>query len=121
MHDIRAIRDDASAYVSGWSSRGVADAQAVVGKIADLDAKLRAAQTSFQNAQARRNEASKLIGAAKAQKDEARAAELMTEVAALKGEIEQHSADEARLGRELKDMLAALPNLAAEDCAGRGG
>jgi seryl-tRNA synthetase len=115
MHDIKAIRDDASAYAAGWSSRGVSDAEGVVANILDLDAKLRAAQTSFQAAQARRNEASKLIGAAKAQKDEAKAQGLMAEVAALKGEIEQHAADETRLGAELKDVLAALPNLAAAD------
>ena len=115
MHDIKAIRDDAAAYVAGWSSRGVSDAQGVVEKILELDRDLRAAQTSFQNAQARRNEASKQIGAAKSKKDEAGAQSLMAEVAALKGEIEQHSADETRLGAELKDVLAALPNLAAPD------
>jgi seryl-tRNA synthetase len=115
MHDIKAIRDDASAYTAGWSSRGVADAQGAVASILDLDAKLRAAQTSFQSAQARRNEASKLIGAAKAKKDEAGAQSLMAEVATLKGEIEQHSADETRLAAALKDVLAALPNLAAAD------
>ena len=115
MHDIKAIRDDASAYVAGWSSRGVKDAEGVVASILDLDAKLRAAQTRFQASQARRNEASKLIGAAKAQKDEAKAQGLMAEVAALKGEIEQHAADETRFAAELKDVLAALPNLAAAD------
>jgi len=114
MHDIKAIRDDAPAYVAGWSSRGVSDAASVTASILDLDGKLRAAQTSFQAAQARRNEASKLIGAAKAQKDEAKAQGLMAEVAALKGEIEQHAADETRLAAALKDVLAALPNLAAE-------
>jgi seryl-tRNA synthetase len=115
MHDIKAIRDDAAAYVSGWSSRGVSDAEGVVATILDLDARLRAAQTSFQAAQARRNEASKLIGAAKAQKDEAKAQGLMAEVAALKGEIEQHAADETKFAADLKDVLAALPNLAAAD------
>jgi seryl-tRNA synthetase len=115
MHDIRAIRDDAPAYARGWSSRGVNDAEGVVASILELDAKLRAAQTSFQAAQARRNEASKLIGAAKAQKDEVKAQGLMAEVAALKGKIEGHAADETRLAAELKDVLAALPNLAAAD------
>jgi seryl-tRNA synthetase len=115
MHDIKAIRDDAAAYVSGWSSRGVSDAEGVVATILDLDARLRAAQTSFQAAQARRNEASKLIGAAKAQKDEAKAQGLMAEVATLKGEIEAHAADETKFAADLKDVLAALPNLAADD------
>ena len=115
MHDIRAIRETPDAYVRGWSSRGVADASAKVEEIVALDAKLRAAQTAFQAAQARRNEASKLIGAAKAKKDEAGAAALMAEVAALKESIEQHSAEETRFSGELRDALAALPNLAAED------
>jgi seryl-tRNA synthetase len=115
MHDIRAIRDDPDAYARGWSSRGVAEAEKTVAEILDLDRNLRAAQTSFQAAQARRNEASKLIGAAKAQKDEAKAQGLMAEVAALKGEIEQHAADETKFAAELKDVLAALPNLAAAD------
>ena len=115
MHDVRAIRETPDAYARGWSSRGVADAAAKVEEILALDQSLRAAQTAFQAAQAGRNEASKLIGAAKAKKDEARAAELMAEVAALKQTIEQHSAEEARLGGELRDVLAALPNLAAED------
>jgi seryl-tRNA synthetase len=115
MHDIRAIRDDPDAYARGWSSRGVAEAGKTVADILDLDQKLRAAQTAFQAAQARRNEASKLIGAAKAKKDEAGAAALMAEVAALKGEIEQHAADETKFAAALKDVLAALPNLAADD------
>ena len=115
MHDIRAIRDDAAVYARGWSSRGVADAEGVVAQILDLDTKLRVAQTSFQTAQARRNEASKLIGAAKAKKDEAGAQNLMAEVAALKGEIEQHSADEAMFATNLRNVLAALPNLAAPE------
>jgi seryl-tRNA synthetase len=115
MHDIRAIRDNVDAFVQGWSSRGVADAGTAAEGILALDQKLRAAQTSFQAAQARRNEASKLIGAAKAKKDEAGAQTLMAEVATLKVEIEQHSADEARFGAELKDLLAALPNIAAAD------
>jgi seryl-tRNA synthetase len=115
MHDIKAIRDDPDAYARGWSSRGVADAAGVVAGILDADGYLRAAQTSFQAAQARRNEASKLIGAAKAQKDDAKAQALMAEVASLKGEIDGRSADETKFAAKLKDVLAALPNLAAAD------
>jgi seryl-tRNA synthetase len=115
MHDVKAIREAPDAYARAWSSRGVSAAEGKVQEILGLDADLRAAQTGFQTAQARRNEASKLIGAAKAKKDEARAADLMAEVAALKGEIEAASAEETRLAAALKDILAALPNLAAED------
>jgi seryl-tRNA synthetase len=115
MHDIRAIRETPDAYARGWSSRGVADAGVKVEEILALDQGLRAAQTAFQAAQAERNEKSKLIGAAKAKKDEARAAELMAEVAALKETIEQRSAEETDLGAKLREVLAALPNLAADD------
>ncbi len=113
MHDIRAIREEPDRYVRGWTSRGMADALGVVTRLVERDAHLRAAQTAVQAAQSRRNDASKLIGAAKAAKDEARAAALMAEVAGLKGEIEAQLEAERTHGQALKDELAALPNLAA--------
>jgi len=64
-----------------------------------------------QTAQSRRNEASKLIGQAKAQKDEAKAAALMAEVEALKGEMAAAAEAEASVGKDLRDLLAALPNI----------
>jgi seryl-tRNA synthetase len=116
MHDIKAIRDDEDGrYVKGWLSRGVKDAGEQVQAILKLDADLRAAQTSFQTAQAKRNDLSKQIGQAKAQKDEARAGALMADVEALKAEIERAHAAEGKAGNDLKDKLAALPNLAADD------
>ncbi len=115
MHDIRALRDDPAAFVRGWSSRGVDAPEKVVAEITDLDRDLRAAQTAFQEAQARRNEASKLIGQAKAKKDEAEAARLMAEVETLKGVITEKSESEKALGDRLRDRLAELPNLPAFD------
>ena len=117
MHDIRAIREAPDRYVDGWSRRGVADARAVVDEILALDTADRAAKTRFEQAQAQRNAKSKLIGAAKAARDEARAQALMTEVEALKatlGEAEaaQKAAGVALNGRD--GVLARLPNLALE-------
>ena len=114
MHDIRAIRDAPQTYVDGWSRRGVADAAAQVAHLLELDAGLRQAQTAFQGAQGRRNELSKLIGAAKARKDEAAASAIMAEVEALKDDIGLANRREGEYGRQLKDQLAKLPNLAAE-------
>ena len=57
MHDIRALRDNPAAFVSGWSSRGVEDAQAVVDRALELDRTRRAAQTAGQEALAKRNAA----------------------------------------------------------------
>ncbi len=115
MHDIRALRENPAAFVRGWSSRGVEDAQAVVDGLLSLDQQLRAAQTAFQEAQARRNEASKLIGQAKTRKDEAEAQRLLAEVDSLKDMIPAKAEEEKRLGEELRERLASLVNLPADD------
>ena len=115
MHDIRAIRDNPAAFVSGWSSRGVEDARALVDEILALDTALRAAQTAGQTALAKRNESSKLIGAAMGRKDLVEAERLKGEVESLKGEIAAAEAEEARVGKALRDLLAAQKSLAADD------
>jgi seryl-tRNA synthetase len=115
MHDVKAIRDDEARYVRGWSSRGVAEAEKVVGDIVDHDRQLRAVQTALQAAQSRRNDASKAIGQAKAARDEERAQALMAEVAILKEQMDGMFAMEGDLGRALKERLASLPNIAADD------
>ncbi len=115
MHDVKAIRDDEARYVRGWSSRGLAEAEKVVGDIVDVDRQLRAVQTALQAAQSRRNDASKAIGQAKAQKDEERAQSLMAEVAILKAQMDEMFVAEGDLGRALKERLASLPNLPADD------
>lgn len=115
MHDIRAIRDNPEAFVAGWSSRGVEDAAEVVARILALDVDLRAAQTKGQEALAKRNAASKAIGAAMGKKDMAEADRLKAEVETLKTEIAEAGEAEAAKGAELRDLLAGLKNLAAAD------
>ena len=118
MHDIRALRDTPDAFVAGWSSRGVENAQGLVDQILDLDRQLRAAQTTGQEALSKRNGASKLIGAAMARKDEAEANRLKGEVEALKGEISAQGDKERELHAALlgpQGLLAAQKNLAADD------
>jgi seryl-tRNA synthetase len=112
MHDIKAIRDNSEAFDAAWSAKGRSGAAAEAVK---LDAQLRAAQTALQEAQAKRNESSKLIGQAKAKKDEAEAARLMAEVEALKGVMATAAEEEALVGGKLKDLLASLPNIPAAD------
>jgi len=112
MHDIRAIRDDPQAFDRGWAARGLSPQTPA---ILALDAELRAGQTQLQTAQSRRNEASRLIGMAKAKKDEAAAAVVMAEVEQLKGAIaELTDLERARL-EALQTLVAALPNLPAAD------
>ena len=115
MHDIKAIRENPQAWVSGWSSRGVEGAEALVEELLRLDRELRAAQTAGQEALAKRNAASKLIGAAMAKKDMAEAERLKAEVESLKGEIAAAEAVEALAGKALRDLLAAQKMLAADD------
>ena len=115
MHDIRAIRDNPAAFVSGWSSRGVEEADGLVADLLRLDGELRAAQTTAQDGLTKRNAASKLIGAAMAKKDMVEADRLKAEVEALKADIAAAEVVEANVGKELRDLLAGLKNLAAED------
>ncbi len=115
MHDIRAIRENPDAYVAGWSARGVDDASGVVAKLLELDQTLRTAQTEGQEALAKRNAASKSIGAAMGKGDTAEAERLKAEVETFKGVIAGAGERETTVGAELRDLLAGLKNLAADD------
>ena len=84
MHDIKAIREAPENFARGLQRRGLADAESLTADLLARDKALRDLLVRLQNAQARRNEASKLIGQAKAKKDEAQSAALMAEVAGLK-------------------------------------
>jgi seryl-tRNA synthetase len=112
MHDIKTIRDTPGVYDLAWERRGLAPQTPA---ILEADAKLRAALTAKQEAEAARNAASKEIGKAKAAKDEARANALMAEVAAAKETIERAGAEEAAWQQKRDDLLASLPNAPASD------
>src|SRR3990167_4528692 len=81
MHDIRFIRDDPEGFDAALARRGL---EPVAAQILELDQLRRAASTRSQEAQNRRNEASKAIGQAMAQGDTANADALKAEVAELK-------------------------------------
>ncbi|MBA2588320.1 MAG: serine--tRNA ligase [Alphaproteobacteria bacterium] len=115
MHDIKAIRDDAAAFVRGLQRRGMGDAQQLADNLLKKDKALRDLLVRLQCEQARRNDASKLIGQAKAKKDEAGAAALMAEVAGLKESIQQGEAEQRELEKTLRDALAVIPNIPAAD------
>ena len=66
MHDIKAIREAPEVFDRGLARRGL---NPLSEQVVRIDQALRAAQTALQSAQSRRNDASKLIGAAKARKD----------------------------------------------------
>ena len=115
MHDIRSIRENPAAFDAALARRGFAP---MASDLVALDERRRALITEAQLGQARRNEASKAIGAAKAQKDEAKAASLMAEVGALKERLPAIEAEEKALGEQLTGQLAAIPNLPLADVPG---
>jgi len=84
MHDIRLIRENPAAFDTGLARRGLAPAAAA---ILAIDTARRELVTRMQEAQARRNHASKAIGAAMAKADQATASALKAEVAALKEQL----------------------------------
>jgi len=114
MHDIKAIREAPEIFARGLQRRGL-DGQAIAADLLARDKALRELLVRLQNSQARRNEASKLIGQAKAKKDEAQATALMTEVAGLKDAIQQGEAEQRELEKALRNALAVIPNIPADD------
>jgi len=115
MHDIKALRETPETYIKGWGLRGRDTAAADVEQLLALDKALRAAKTAFETNQAQLKKLSGEIGKAKAQKDEARASELMAEVEGLKGAIAAAQEEERVKEAELRDLLASLPNLPFDD------
>ena len=112
MHDIRLIRENPEAFDDALGRRGLEPLSA---RIIVLDEKKRALSTEVQTCQARRNEASKLIGQAMAQKDMAKAETLKAEVAELKDRMPELEALDREAGEELQALLLAIPNLPADD------
>ncbi|MBD3730420.1 MAG: serine--tRNA ligase [Sphingomonadales bacterium] len=112
MHDIRLIRDDPAAFDAALARRGVAPVSAT---LIDIDARRRAVSTRMQDAQNRRNAASKDIGMAMKDGRIEDAEILKAEVAEIKDTLPQLEEEERSLGAELDAMLAALPNLPAAE------
>ena len=112
MHDIAFIRNNPGAFDAGLARRG---AEPQADRILALDARRREMTTALQQAQSRRNEASKAIGQAMGQGDTDKAEALKAEVAEIKQRMPEMEEQDRTLAGELTDLLARLPNLPAED------
>jgi seryl-tRNA synthetase len=112
MHDIKWIREHPDAFDRGLTRRGLAP---LAKDLLAIDERRRAAIARLEQAQARRNTASKEIGQAKAKKDEAAAAKLMAEVAELKTAIPKLETVTKESESELDRRLAEIPNVPADD------
>ena len=108
MHDIKWIRDNPDAFDRGLARRGL---PGEAKRLIEIDERRRAAIQKAEAALARRNAASREIGAAKKSNEEAAAQALMAEVARLKAEIPALEAGEKKLSKELDEALAQIPNL----------
>jgi seryl-tRNA synthetase len=112
MHDIRFIRDNPEVFDRGLARRGLApEAKRLIA----LDESRREKILALETAQARRNAASKDIGEAKKNKDDAKAKDLMAEVAELKETIPKMEVEEKAASKALDDALAQIPNLPLDE------
>ncbi|GLT00815.1 serine--tRNA ligase [Sphingobium jiangsuense] len=112
MHDIRFIRENPQSFDASLARRGLEPLSA---RLLKLDEERRTLATELQQSLAKRNEASKAIGQAMAQKDMERAEALKAEVAALKESLPALEEKEKQAGAALDAALAAIPNLPGDD------
>lgn len=113
MFDIKWIRDNPDAFDAAMARRKNVSVRSA--ELLAIDERRRQIIVRLNEAQEKRNSLSKQIGQAKAQKDEAKAAELMAEVARLKDFIPAGEAEERAVERELRDALSSIPNLPLDD------
>ncbi|WP_428393574.1 serine--tRNA ligase [Lichenicoccus sp.] len=105
MHDVRTLRDDPAGFDRNLARRGLPP---VAASVLAQDEAHRAALTTLQERQARRNALAKLIGQARRGGVDSTAME--AEAVALRPEIERLEQDSARLDAEIRATLAELPN-----------
>ncbi len=112
MYDIKWIRANPEEFDKGLARRGLEPASK---QVLELDLARREHIAALQEAQNRRNAASKEIGRAKASGDEAGAEALIGEIAQLKNFVREGEDEERRLNEKLESYLAAIPNRPFDD------
>ena len=103
---MKAIRENPDFFDKGWARRGM---EAQTPSLLEIDGKLRALQSELQISQARRNDASKAIGMAKAKGQDADS--LIAEIAELKKSMPKIEEKVRNLGEGLKHQLSRLDNI----------
>jgi seryl-tRNA synthetase len=110
MHDVKWIRENPDAFDAGLRKRGEA---AMATSVIELDAARRANETELQELQARRNDASKEIGAVKSKGGDADA--LIAEVSELKSKTQAGEERARELADQMNSLLGGVPNMLADD------
>ncbi|MCB1495336.1 MAG: serine--tRNA ligase [Bauldia sp.] len=112
MLDIKWIRENPEALDTALKNR---NAEPAAERLIALDEARRAHIVRLEEAQARRNAASKEIGAAKASGEEMIAQQLMAEVGELKAFLQEAEGRGRELDGRLDEALALIPNLPLDD------
>ncbi|GAA2866830.1 seryl-tRNA synthetase [Aminobacter niigataensis] len=117
MLDIKWIRENPEALVEALTKRGqpASVASSTVDDLIAKDEARRAHVSKLQEAQERRNAASKEIGNAMRNGDSALAEKLKAEVAEIKGFIQDGEGLERELDKALDSALAIIPNVPLQD------
>jgi seryl-tRNA synthetase len=117
MLDIRWIRENPEALVQALVDRQYSadEARSVVDEVIACDERRREHLVRLQQAQERRNAASREIGNAMRNKDMALAERLKEEVGQIKAFIQSGEATERELDAALEQALAVIPNIPLDD------
>ncbi|MFT6558668.1 serine--tRNA ligase [Sneathiella sp.] len=110
MLDLKWIRENPEALDAALKRRKAAP---LSNTILAMDDEHRQLQTKLQTSQARRNEAAKEIGKAKAAGEDADA--IIREVSELKASVQEMEAQERTLAEKIDLVLAGIPNVMKED------
>ncbi len=112
MLDIKWVRDNPDALDNALKARYT---EPLAAGLMALDDRRKAHIAKLQDAQTRRNAASKDIGKAKASGDDAAAQKLIDEIAELKSFVQTGEEESRRLDVALNDALAGIPNIPLDD------
>lgn len=108
MFDIKWIKENPNVFDEGMRLRGNATTAADLLKLDDVRKEHIA---RLQEAQTRRNAASKEIGAAMGKGDKDLAEKLKAEVADIKALIQSGEEEERRIASQITDVMSAIPNV----------
>ncbi len=112
MFNLKEIRENPEDFDAGLARRGV---QPMAATILKMDEEARAVTIEMNDAQSRRNSASKAIGAAKAKGDDAEFNRLRAEVDEIKANLPKLELKEKTLRDSITAELSKLPNAPASD------
>ena len=112
MFDLNFIRENPDAFDAGLARRGITPKS---GDVLSLDQEARKLTQQLNDLQAKRNAASKGIGAAKAKGDEDEFQRLMADVESVKAQMPAVEAKEKETRERIKSALEVLPNLPFDD------